>query len=1123
MIPIQSEIILLGNVKGEGIAELMQKELGAFGVTNLKGKRIDPERAAIHRTVAQAIADYNIIIIIGGMGKKYGNMTVKAVSAAIGFNTAEKDGELFPEGAEIFKNKEGFASGCAVAQGNQCIIMLPEDSTTFKFMLCYRLSPYLAEFIGATHCLKTLRTDGISAKEAEEAVSACKSFGAKLLVFEDEDEVAVQVYARGLNEREAKETANAAAKNIIGALGDAVYAVDAENIGQALGQELRKKQLKIAFAVEGMQRVEIMRSAFVNEYMDSYLGAYQGTERWQIPEKLLNRYGKNSQWTAAVLAGEACKKGGVGIGAAVTSDFTRPKDGAYAAVCMGDNLWTEKVTVPENDREMLIAKAGKRVAALARAAAAAYPEVPEGAVSLIGAVSGKSKFKTTESSDGRHKTSRFIPSKYDTKSERIRKIIFILCVAVFLGCMGYLSTKLFDSFNHRNLAATLQGLLDPSAAPADWEYLPEYYNLYRENSDFIGYIKIDDSNVEFPVVQTAKENSKGYKGQYYLRKDYYGEYSMYGTPFADYRCDLTPEGQSKNIIIYGHNIYDDGQMFSDLIKYRKLSFYKEHPTIRFDTLYERKEWLVVGAIVTNADDSYGTVWEYHNFIDGGKSKTADFVEQVKKRTLIVTGTEFDENDNFLTLSTCCYDFSDARMVIVARELREGESSEDIDTSKAYYSTNPLMPEQWYKAIAETQSGESDASYGAPESSAGSSAVGSEESSSVSISENTSSEAESSASSSVTESESSSSASESSSSSSSSVSSSSSPQSSQSSAASSSAADSSLSESKSESSSSVSESSRPISESSSSSSQSESESESSSAASSAQTVVQIPNRGNGSSSSSSSEYSAPSVTGSDGGSGYYSRSLSDTVTVNGTRMSVFDAVCQIVAYEAGYGQPDEHVKAQAVATYTYIRYNGGKLSAGVKTTVADQIKRCVAEVIGYAVLDDKSNGYILATYFSESCGETASAEWVWGYYNRNLISVASPVDGFDGVTYTISSSDFASKIESKTGIVLSGSPYNWISIESYWGDTDYVNTVSLGGKSYSARKLRESVLGTAKLRSTAFGVKYDSAKDSFVFTCYGYGHGVGMSAKGSIAYAKNGYKWDEILMKYYSNCYIGMKY
>ena len=149
MIPIQSEIFLLSNVKQENLANLLQRELGTFGVTNVRGKRIDADRQTVHRAVAQAIADYNIIMIIGGMGEKHANMTVQAVSAAIGFDTVEKDGELFPEGAEIFKSKEGHPSGCAIAQGNQCIIMLPGESAEFQFMLCYRVSPYLAEFLGA--------------------------------------------------------------------------------------------------------------------------------------------------------------------------------------------------------------------------------------------------------------------------------------------------------------------------------------------------------------------------------------------------------------------------------------------------------------------------------------------------------------------------------------------------------------------------------------------------------------------------------------------------------------------------------------------------------------------------------------------------------------------------------------------------------------------------------------------------------------------------------------------------------------------------------------------------------------------------------------------------------------
>ena len=148
----------------------------------------------MHKAVAQAIADYNIIMIIGGMGEKHGNMTVQAVSAAIGFNTVEKNGELFPEGAEIFRNKEGYPSGCAIAQGNQCIIMLPEESAAFQFMLCYRVSPYLAEFIGAPCAVKTLRACKISKNEAQAALEEAKTFGAKVQIFEDEDEIAVQIW-----------------------------------------------------------------------------------------------------------------------------------------------------------------------------------------------------------------------------------------------------------------------------------------------------------------------------------------------------------------------------------------------------------------------------------------------------------------------------------------------------------------------------------------------------------------------------------------------------------------------------------------------------------------------------------------------------------------------------------------------------------------------------------------------------------------------------------------------------------------------------------------------------------------------------------------------------------------
>ena len=150
MIPIQSEIFLLSDVKQENLANLLQRELGTFGVTNVRGKRIDADRRTVHRAVAQAIADYNIIMIIGGMGEKHANMTVQAVSAAIGFDTVEKDGELFPEGAEIFKSKEGYPSGCAIA------IMSGFSTFTFRWWNLERSTAPISRLISGDFIGKLL-------------------------------------------------------------------------------------------------------------------------------------------------------------------------------------------------------------------------------------------------------------------------------------------------------------------------------------------------------------------------------------------------------------------------------------------------------------------------------------------------------------------------------------------------------------------------------------------------------------------------------------------------------------------------------------------------------------------------------------------------------------------------------------------------------------------------------------------------------------------------------------------------------------------------------------------------------------------------------------------------------
>ena len=100
----------------------------------------------------------------------------------------------------------------------------------------------------------------------------------------------------------------------------------------------------------------------------------------------------------------------------------------------------------------------------------------------------------------------------------------------------------------------------------------KYTALFAQNNDFIGWIRIDGTNVNYPVMQTPN------KPDFYLKRSFDKSYSDYGVPYIDEAC-MT--GISNNLVIYGHHM-NDGSMFADLCKYADADFCKEHPTIAFD-------------------------------------------------------------------------------------------------------------------------------------------------------------------------------------------------------------------------------------------------------------------------------------------------------------------------------------------------------------------------------------------------------------------------------------------------------------------------------------------------------------------------------------------------------------
>lgn len=163
---------------------------------------------------------------------------------------------------------------------------------------------------------------------------------------------------------------------------------------------------------------------------------------------------------------------------------------------------------------------------------------------------------------------------------------------------------------------------EPTEEPAVERNIPA---LIAANTDCIGWLSIDGTNISYPVMYTPHDPQK------YLRRNFYGKYSQSGVPFLDGRCDL----QSTNLIIYGHNM-KNGTMFSDLKKYLNTDFLNAHRTVRLETADGVQSFIVTEALKTNTSDAW--------------------YDRIAA-----------EDDRHLILSTCYGSGKDGRLLIIAAE------------------------------------------------------------------------------------------------------------------------------------------------------------------------------------------------------------------------------------------------------------------------------------------------------------------------------------------------------------------------------------------------------------------------------------------------------------------------
>ncbi|MGN0690897.1 MAG: class B sortase [Oscillospiraceae bacterium] len=294
------------------------------------------------------------------------------------------------------------------------------------------------------------------------------------------------------------------------------------------------------------------------------------------------------------------------------------------------------------------------------------------------------------------------PMKGDSVWEIIRKIIFLIAVIVFITAAALLIINLVQSKqavedqkkDEEIIVTTVATTIDENGEvvtipPTEEEILEHNFSVmeyYKNiNPDVVGFIELEGCGIAQPVVQTDDNN-------YYLTHTYYNGINQAGSIFMDYRCTVTEDYVSPNIVLYGHN-QRDGTMFGNLKKYKyDLDFYAENPIVTFNTEFESGQYVIFAFFVTNTlekQDSRGEVFHYHDYIEtlSNPGTFGWYMSQVYRRNQIISPVDVTYGDRLLVLSTCSNEYADSRFVVFARLLREGETVDSFDFTKAKLNEN----------------------------------------------------------------------------------------------------------------------------------------------------------------------------------------------------------------------------------------------------------------------------------------------------------------------------------------------------------------------------------------------------------------------------------------------------
>jgi len=707
IITVGSEIII-GDIVDSN-SQYISKKMAEIGIDVFYHTSVGDNAKRLKSVFATAFKKADIIILSGGLGPTRDDITKESITEILQLRPSlngeaydnfkrffQKRGldipsnqekqYVYPLGSKLFPNDLGTACGCSLESEKKTVIMLPGVPEELRHMLDRYVLPYLKERSEEKIVSRHIKITKYTESQVESALEDVM----------DNENPTVAVYARG-SYVEIRITAKADDDNkaeakilpyltaIRNTFGTNVFNDSGLSFEEEIVRQLKNKAMTVSICESctggllSSKITSVNGSSEVLQYAQTTYANEKKSLFANVTKEVIKENGAVSEDAAGQMAIGTRFRAQSSIAVAITGIAgptggtpEKPVGTVYIAVSNREDIIIKQFDFGNIGREAIREQASINAMIMVKMFLNSLK------------VKGAHIYKTKEFMK---KTKQKLNSTVGkgALAYRILNIVLVCIIAVSAWEIGKYVYQSVSNLLLQNKTQSGYGRDTGIEMPPG--YLRDFAYLYEQNQDVKGYLKVDGTKINYPITQ-ARDND------YYLSRDFNKDKSKYGTVYFDYRNDI--RSRNTNTIAYGHNM-NDGQMFNELLKYRKVDFVKEHPVIEMDTVYEKGKYDVFAVMMTNVDPAQGDVFDYLTDIDyKSKRHFNQFIANVRKRSYINIDVDVNFGDEILTLSTCDdIDFYNSRFVVLARRRNENNGPAKIDN--ATQNTDVLMPQEWYRS------------------------------------------------------------------------------------------------------------------------------------------------------------------------------------------------------------------------------------------------------------------------------------------------------------------------------------------------------------------------------------------------------------------------------------------